>query len=84
MLKNCAECPDLLVCSVYDIKLVHMMSTASETMEWIQKKRTVRSAEVGAKVSMCYLWFNLIDDYNDNMNNVDLADQLCNCYQFNH
>ena len=35
MLKNCAECPDLLVCSVYDIKMVHMMSTASETMEWI-------------------------------------------------
>jgi hypothetical protein len=61
-----------------------MMSTVAETVEWIKKKRSVWSTDAGTKVSIGYLKLNLIDDYNNNMNNIDLADQLHNCYQFNH
>ena len=84
ILKDSTECPDLIVCSVYDTKPVHMMSTVAEMVEWIEKKRSVWSAEAGTQVSISYLRLNLIDDYNNNMNNIDLADQLRNCYQFNH
>ena len=84
LLKNNAACPDLLVCSVYDTKPVHMMSTVAESIEWIEKKRKVWSSSEQKKVQMRYLRLNLINDYNENMNNVDLADQLRNCYRFNH
>ena len=84
IVKDSTECRDLIVCSVYDTKPVHMMSTVAEMVEWIEKKRSVCSAEAGTKVSISYLRLNLIDDYNNNMNNIDLADQLRNCYQFNH
>ena len=36
------------------------------------------------KVDMKYLRLNLIDVYNNEMNAVDLADQLRNCYRMNH
>ena len=84
VLRNAEDCPDLLCCSVYDTKPVHIMSTVAECIEWDEKDQKVWSSELGGHVSMKYLCLNLIDDYNIHMNSVDLADQLRNCYRFNH
>lgn len=84
VLRGDPDCPDLVCCSVYDQGPVHMMSTVAETIEWDQKSRRVWSSALGSKVTMKYLRLNLIDIYNNHMNSVDLADQLRNCYRFNH
>ena len=40
--------------------------------------------EQGYHVEMKFLPLNFIDIYNFHMNSVDVADQLQNCYRFNH
>jgi hypothetical protein len=84
VLRGDLDCPDLIYCSVYDQGPVHMMSTVAETIEWDQKSRKVWSSVLSSKVTMKYLRLNLIDIYNNHMNSIDLADQLRNCYRFNH
>ena len=60
-------------------------STIAEKVEWVEMTRDVYSQELKCvMVPMKYLRLNLIDDYNHRMNSVDLADQLRNCYRFNH
>jgi hypothetical protein len=78
------ECPDLLVCSVYNTKPVHVMTSAASCVDWITMKRKVYLASEKKMVMMEYLQLNLIYDYNNHMNIVDLADKLRNCYRFNH
>ena len=55
---------------------VHLMTTASKMVEWVLKKRKVRSVLVVATKMMSYMRLNLIDDYNQFMNSTDIADQL--------
>ena len=78
------DCPDALCCSVYDTKPVHILSTAAETIEWILKQRKVWSAEEKETVLMNFLRLNLFDDYNDNMNNTNISDQLRNNYRMDY
>jgi len=84
VLKDDPTCPDLLVCSVYDTKPVHIMSTCATTVDWTTLTRKVWSTTEKKTVTIKYLHLNLIDIYNKYMNAVDLADQLRNCYRFNH
>ena len=81
---NSKDCPDALCCSVYDTKPVHILSTAAETIEWILKQRKVWSAEEKETVLMNFLRLNLFDDYNDNMNNTNISDQLRNNYRMDY
>ena len=73
------ECLDLLVVCVYDNKPVHLLSMVAESVEWNVKKRKVFHRETNAMKEMGYLRLNVIDDYNLNMNAVDVADQLHVC-----
>jgi hypothetical protein len=83
-LKNSSETPSMLAVSVYDTKPVHLMSTVSENVQWVVKKRKVWSAAAGANKMMRFIRLNVIDDYNQFMNSTDIADQLRNTYRPDH
>ncbi len=52
----------------------------SKSVEWLVKKRKVYHRESNSMKMMGYLWLNMIDEYNNNMNNVDIMDQLWEQY----
>jgi hypothetical protein len=54
-----------------------MLSTIAKTVDWTIMQRKVYSSASNSMVTLKYLHLNLIDP-------VDLADQLRNCYCFNH
>ena len=80
-LVNSTKCPDLLAVSVYDTKPVHLLSTAADCVEWKTLERKVWSTRESRKIMMKYLRLGMIDDYNNNMNSVDMADQLRGSYR---
>ncbi len=84
MLVNSHECPDLCACSVYDTKPVHMLSMVEENLSWVVKKRRVWSAVHKQIKEVGFLCLNFIDNYNANMNSVDIANQLRNQYRPDH
>jgi hypothetical protein len=63
---------------------MHVLSTIVETVDWTIVQRKVCLSAFNSMVTMSFLCLNLIDKYNNFMNSVDLADQLWNCYRFNH
>jgi hypothetical protein len=84
VLKNSTDAPEMLAVSIYDNKPVHLMTTASEKVEWVLRKRKVWLASATATKMMSYMRLNLIDDYNQFMNSTDIADQLRNSYRPDH
>ena len=84
ILENDPDCPDLICTSVYDTKPVHIFTTSAEKVDWTEMTRHVYSASEGKVLPMKYMRLTLIDEYNNFMNAVDLADQLRNHYRFNH
>ena len=75
-------CPHLLASSVYDAKPVHYLSMMSTNIEWIVKTRQVFSYATGQQEDLQFLRLKHIDEYNTNMGDVDLADQLRGAYRF--
>jgi hypothetical protein len=61
ILKEDLNCPDLIACSVYDTKPVHMLSTIAKTVDWTIMQRKVYSAGSNSMVTLKYLRLNLID-----------------------
>ena len=74
-------CKDLVAVSIYDTKPVYFLSTSCEEIKWVKKTRAVYNAAKGKKVPMNFHRLNIIDFYNNNMGNVDIADQLRNHYR---
>ena len=68
--------------SLYDQKLVYLLSNTCSNLEWVQKERIVWHKEKGNNVKVPYYRLNVIDLYNHNMNNVDIVDQLRTVYRF--
>ena len=56
-LVDCQDCPNLLVASVYDTKLVHLLSTASECVEWTVTKKKVWSERAKKKTDVSFFLF---------------------------
>ena len=83
-LDNSPNCPAMLAASIYDTKPVHMLSTSSESVEWIVKERLVWNEKVQRKQQMKFLRLNMIDEYNNHMNSTDIADQLRSVYRPDH
>ena len=78
------KCEGLIALSLYDSKPFYMMTMACEKVEWKLKSRKLWDKELVRMVSKPFYRLNIVDDYNNNMNNVDLADQLRGSYRFDH
>ena len=76
--------PGLIALSLYDSKPFYMLSNACECVKWVPKKRKVWYRTLDKYVEIVFHRLNIVDDYNVNMNNVDIADQLRGSYRFDH
>jgi hypothetical protein len=81
VLKGDKDCVDLVACSFYDTKPVHIISMVCEDIKWIEKYRMVYDPDQAKMVGMNFLRLNLNDDYNNDMGHVDVADQLRGNYR---
>ena len=70
--------PNLVAVSCYDQKPVYYLTTMAECIEWIIKNKKVFSAALKKMITVNFLRLNILDEYNFNMNSVDIADQLRN------
>jgi hypothetical protein len=78
VLRNCAPLAEspLVAASVYDNKGVHFLSTCVEKIHWIEKEREVFDKKSKQMKVGKFLRLSVNDSYNNNMGNVDIADQL--------
>jgi Transposase IS4 len=81
VLRGDKDCMDLVACSFYDTKPVHIISMVCDTIKWVEKTRLVYDSEQSKMVAMKFLRLNLNDDYNNDMGHVDVADQLRGNYR---
>ena len=65
-------------------KPVHFLSTICETIKWVQCTKHVYCVETEQVEEVKFLHLNINDDYNHDMSNVNIADQLQNYYRFDH
>ena len=84
VLEGDGEISDLVAVSYYDQKPVHFLSTICETIKWVQCTKHVYCVETEQVEEVKFLHLNINDDYNHDMGNVDIADQLQNYYRFDH
>ena len=69
------NCKDLVVFSVYDVKPVYFISMAAENLNWKVKERKVYDPTKNKEINLKYLRTEIQENYNYNMNAVDIADQ---------
>lgn len=81
-LKGDDKIKGLICISFYDSKPFYMLSNACESIEWIRKNRSIWRKDEQRMVNTTFLRLNIINEYNINMNNVDIADQLRGSYRF--
>ena len=82
VLKGDPSMPSLIAASLYDVKPFYFLSNQCEKLQWIKMTRKVWHRGQNKKVDLDYFRLNIIDEYNNNMNNVDVADQLRVVYRF--
>ena len=76
ILEGDADIAGLVTVSYYDQKPVHFLSTICEMIKWIQCTKHVYCVETEHVEVVRFLHLNINDDYNHDMGNVDIADQL--------
>ena len=74
----------LLAVSVYDTKPVYVLTNAISQVKWISKERKLYDKTQNKKVPAPFYRLNVINNYNYNMNNVDIANQLRGSYCWDH
>jgi hypothetical protein len=71
-LANSTTCLDLLAVSVYDTKPVHLLSMVGADCKCRTLEKKVWSTHENWKIFLKYLCLNMTNDYNNNMNSVDI------------
>ena len=84
IMKGEPKCPDLIATSVYDPYPVHYLSMSREELNWVVCEKDVYNVDTGAKQPLQFLLMCYINDYNHQMGDVDVADQLRKNYRFDH
>ena len=74
----------LVACSIYDTKPFYVLSMICKKIEWVKLEHDVSTPATGKSEKLLFLRLNINNDYNTNMNSVDVADQLRNHYRFDH
>ena len=75
------QIPGLVCTSLYDSKPFYMMTNACEELKWVKKTREVYHKGLNRMVKLPFYRLNVVDEYNNNMNNVDVADQVRGSYR---
>ena len=78
------EVPDLVAVSYYNQKPVHFLSTICESIKWLEYHKEVYCVETEHVEMMKFLHLIINNSYNHDMGGVDIADQFCNYYRFDH
>ena len=81
-LKGDDKIKGLVAISYYDSKPFYMLTNACGKVEWLEKTRKIWRKDTQQLVETKFHRLNIINDYNNNMNNVDVADQLRGAYRF--
>ncbi len=76
VLKGDSWSSDLVLASCYDQKPFYMISHSCESVTWVPVTKKVWSSSLKMLVDYSFLRWNLSDDYNYEMNDNDVADQL--------
>ena len=84
VLKGDPRCPDLIATSAYDTNPVHILSMACKELKRIVCEKPVYNVDRGTKESLKFLQMSYINDYNNGIGDVDIADQFRNNYRFDH
>jgi hypothetical protein len=78
------DCEGLVAVSAYDSKPGHFISTICDSIQWVNTQRPVWNEAKQAFNTLGFLRLNVDNDYNNDMNGVDIADQLRNYYGFDY
>ncbi len=76
VLKGDSLLQDLIIASRYNQKPFYMISHSIEQLTWVECKKRVWSHLIKRNIMFKFLQWNLSDDYNYEMNDNDIADQL--------
>ena len=82
ILKNDALCKDFVACSIYDSNPFYLFSSSCPDIKRIKKDREVCHPGLENKIKVPFYRLNMIDNYNNNINNVDISDQLRTVYRY--
>ena len=74
----------LLELLYYDLKPLYMTTNADPKLEWLKKKRGVLKNDQKCVARIDFHHLNIIDEYNYNMNNMDISDHLRGSCRFDH
>ena len=81
ILEGDPSCPNLVAASVYDTKPVQMLSMTCKELKWNRQEKPVYNVDTGQVELINFLRLNTINFYNEDMGNVDVADQLRGIYR---
>jgi len=76
VLKGDSRSSDLVMASCYNQKPFYMISHSCKSIGWVPVMKKVWSSTLHQTVDFSFLRWNLSDDYNYEMNDNDIADQL--------
>ena len=76
VLHNDPMSKDLIIGTCVDQKVFYMLSMTAEKVDWVEKQKAIFSHAKKQVIDHSFLRWSISDDYNQEMNNNDIADQL--------